>query len=92
MQGKFIQGFDLQGKECEGVVLDSCIVPQTIQFAVPPPPGAISRTQVQQLPMALTAYLIRNESTGTVHLVSPGTITVVDEWDVNQIDKLTLAK
>lgn len=71
MIGYFIKGTDLQGKPCEGLVLDKIICPQSVSLGGQR--GQIGSTQ--SLPMPLTAYIIFDKDQRSIHIIGPQSIT-----------------
>lgn len=84
MIGNFIKGMDLQGRECEGIIQDKVLVIQTVEAKGP---GQLGRGQV--VPIPLDAYLVVNETAGSIHLVPPGMISGISAPPVSLDEIIT---
>lgn len=76
MIGTVIQGVDLQGKKCEGMIMDKIIIPQVVNM---PGGNGISLHNTgsrQSAILAVTAYLVYSEHTG-LHCVAPNNIQAI---------------
>lgn len=79
MKGNFIQGTNLQGKKCDGIIIDTVITMTPVAMGVA---GPMDLSRPQSLPMALTAYLVLNMEDNALHLVSPAAITGMNMSDI----------